>query len=395
MRLKHGSIYESSGYKGVMRKGSKWAWRYESASGAFAKGGYDSAEEAAYHFDEFLIAHLGGDAETNQALGMLKPKQVLSIREKLTKADRPTSKMGNRKVGKSGFKGVHKNKSKSKPFQTLITINGKQIYIGSFPSAEDAARAYDVAALQYQGSDAETNVKLGYLPPVKEPVFNPGKPPKTHVDSPSPVITRCESPEDERNRQIEEARRMMASDDEENLHLAKERVLNHEINSTSGNSTTQEDENISHEPQNILLGGVCYLSDEAAPTLSDNSEVSGNVAENKEIPAAVVVSDITAVARAEPKTESKTVAEASTPAMAPQTGELLVCGSNASDLRAQAVELLRKAADAENMQFKQVFAQCLDGLTASVQGYQKACDELIDRGAEIEKQIASLRALLR
>lgn len=85
---------------------------------------------------------------------------------------------------------------------------------------------------------------------------------------------------------------------------------------------------------------------------------------------------------------------ARSPALAPQVGELILNDAKASDLRAQAANLLRQAAEVENSQFKVAFARALDGLSASVAGYQKACDELIDRGAEIETQIAALRSLL-
>lgn len=403
MRLKHSSIYESSGYKGVMRKGSKWGWRYESASGIFAKAGYDSADEAAYAYDEFLIAHLGGDAITNQVLGLLKPKTVLAIREKVTRAEKPQTKSGNRKVGKSGFKGVHKNKSVSKPFQTLITVNGKQIYIGSFKTAEDAARGYDAAALKYIGADAETNFKLGLLPPPEDPIFTPGVSKKSNVDSKPPVREDANSTpvilnaEDERARQIEEARRMMANDEEEILHNGAE--SKDEINSTSMNLDVPDVENNSSNDSaiNIPRGVVCDESATAVPSSTniepESKPINGELESGKdvnEIPVSAAVSVAVVETGNAPAPLSAPVI--TTPPA--QTGELLIAGANAGDLRAQAAQLLRQAAEVECSQFKEAFARSLDALSASVVGYQKACDELIDRGAEIETQIAALRILL-
>lgn len=58
----------------------------------------------------------------------------------------------------TGFKGVTTNKySKKNPFIAAITLNGKRIYIGCFANAEDAAKAYDEAAIKHFGIFAQTN----------------------------------------------------------------------------------------------------------------------------------------------------------------------------------------------------------------------------------------------
>ncbi len=54
----------------------------------------------------------------------------------------------------SGFKGVHRS---GKKFYALIRVNYEHIYIGRFPTAEEAARAYDEAARKYHGEFARTN----------------------------------------------------------------------------------------------------------------------------------------------------------------------------------------------------------------------------------------------
>jgi hypothetical protein len=56
----------------------------------------------------------------------------------------------------SGFKGVHFFKP-TKRWQAHIRVNNKKIHLGYFPTVEDAARAYDAAAIEHFGEYAKTN----------------------------------------------------------------------------------------------------------------------------------------------------------------------------------------------------------------------------------------------
>jgi len=57
---------------------------------------------------------------------------------------------------KSGYKGVSLQKNRNY-YISIIYVNGKSIYLGSFNTAKYAARVYDRAALKYFGDYAKLN----------------------------------------------------------------------------------------------------------------------------------------------------------------------------------------------------------------------------------------------
>ena len=65
-------------------------------------------------------------------------------------------------VNTSGYKGVYWHKTSGK-LQAGITSCGRLIHLGYFTTPEEAARAYDAAAIQLFGEFALTNERLGTL----------------------------------------------------------------------------------------------------------------------------------------------------------------------------------------------------------------------------------------
>lgn len=69
---------------------------------------------------------------------------------------------GNRKLNcnsRSGFKGVYWN-AESRKWRASIRKDGKSKYLGDFLAAEDAAHAYDAAAIKLFGEFARLNFPL-------------------------------------------------------------------------------------------------------------------------------------------------------------------------------------------------------------------------------------------
>ena len=64
--------------------------------------------------------------------------------------------LGLRSTNSTGFKGVCFRKD-IKKYQAQITVNSKSVYLGYYPTAQQAAHAYNDAAVKYYGEFARLN----------------------------------------------------------------------------------------------------------------------------------------------------------------------------------------------------------------------------------------------
>lgn len=90
------------------------------------------------------VDHINGDKADNRRENLRVCSQKDNSRSR-TKMDRRN---------KSGYRGVHKHRSK---WRGMIRVDNHPICLGVYLDPKDAARAYDTAARHYFGEFAKTN----------------------------------------------------------------------------------------------------------------------------------------------------------------------------------------------------------------------------------------------
>lgn len=346
--------FNSSGFLGVMRRGRAYGWSFSPRNGqSFTKSGYKTAEEAALAYDDFVAKNAPGRAETNQAMGYLKPRDVTRLRETLSKDDTKPNGQKNRKVGKSGFKGVSITANRAKPFKSQITLGGKNRTIGHYATAEEAARAYDAYVIETQGIDADTNLSRGLLPPLEEFVFDPRKKPGSAPDKPADEakpqmhISAFLTPEQERINQIEAAR-LMALDEEK-----------------------EEEE----EPEPSTSSVTVIAPSVVATTSGDNK---------RKAPEPVAASP-------EPPPLAAPIPE---PEQAAPVGVSEIADTDTQAILKTALAAMRKVTENREKEFRDKCSSALICLEERVNEYHKSLEIVIDKAAELDLAIAEFKQLL-